>query len=102
MTKKKKLTVRERKWLNRWNGELLAKQNQRRRELINQTTLEQRKIFIEKLRESPFGAYGAVWSMWRIAMDAAGIVDDMVALEVYRKNSRPSDARILKEPNEVK
>ena len=100
--KKKKLTVRQRKWLNQMRAEMMNRRNQRRRELLAQTTPEQRKAFIGKLNEATLASVGAVFSMWNEAKQAAGITNDEVAWEVYRKFSRPSNLRIPVDVEEVK
>ncbi len=81
-----------------WTAEYKKKQ-------IDQTTLEQRKIFIETLREygEKDGHYGDFHIMnWKQAMEKSGITDQSVAYEVYRRNSRPKTGRVLVPPKKVR
>lgn len=91
--KSKKLTNQQKKWRDQFNAEWRLKRNQMKRDRIAQTTLEQRKIFIETYRET---------FSFKTAMEKSGISDERVMWEVYMRNSRPSKTRYLVEPEEVK
>lgn len=77
-----KIAKRSREFKKNWQAEQ-----------ISQTTLEQRRIFIETFRES---------YCFHSAMKAAKIDDLGVAYSVYKINSRPSKVRILVPADKVK
>lgn len=91
----KKKTLREYQWQDQFRADRRAWNKEYRQKLMAQTTLEQRKIFIESMRES--GGFGI-----HKAMTDSGITDISVAFAVYTKNSRPSKCRHLVEPEKVR
>lgn len=91
--KKKKLTQREKNFRDKWNAEWRLKQNTRKKELFESVTFEQRKRFIEALRD------GETWST---AMKRSSIEDISVAYIVYQKNSKPLKLRALVSPEKVR
>lgn len=91
----KKKTLREIRWAETFRKELRQKRKEHCDALIAQTTLEQRKKFIEALRES--GGYD-----WPAAMKASEIEKPIVAIEVWMRNSRPSKLRDLVPPEKVR
>lgn len=95
MKKKKPKTLREIKWRDELASQRRAWSRQHTHDLLAQTTLEQRRIFIETIRHNGVSA-------WDVAMKEAGIASQLVAYAVYKKNSRPSKIRILAEPENVR
>lgn len=91
----KRKTLREIQWWNQLKKDMRQQRKKWRDELIAQTTLEQRKFFIEALRES--GGYDLPFAMKKAEID-----NTHVALEVWVRNSRPSKNRDLVPPEKVR
>lgn len=91
----KKKTLRQYEWEREWTADKRAWSLNYKKEKLAQTTLEQRKTFIEEMRKR--GGFDI-----HAAMSASGITDISAAVEVYMKNSRPSKTRHLVDPEKVR